>query len=87
MNIDLFTHVVHNQEYNDIFKSFMLAGVPDIDTPADIGLATTHYLAARKYGIKYIFEGHSFRTEGISPHGWFYMDARYISQVHKNSAK
>lgn len=87
LDIDLFTHVVHNQEYNDIFKSFLLAGVPDIDTPADIGLATTHYLAARKYGIKYIFEGHSFRTEGISPHGWFYMDAKYISTVHRQFGK
>jgi len=83
LNIDLFTHVVDNIEYNDIFKSFLLASVPDIDTPADISLATTHYLACRKFGIKYIFEGHSFRTEGISPHGWFYMDAKYIESVQK----
>ncbi|MBF0414095.1 MAG: N-acetyl sugar amidotransferase [Desulfamplus sp.] len=82
LDIDLFTHVVDNKEYNDIFKSFFKASVPDIDTPADIGLATTHYLAARKFGIKYIFEGHSFRTEGISPPGWFYMDARYIKTIH-----
>ena len=83
LNIDLFTHVVDNKEYCDIFKSFFKASVPDIDTPADISLATTHYLACRKFGIKYIFEGHSFRTEGISPHGWFYMDAKYIQSVQK----
>ena len=83
LEVDLFTHVVDNEEYCDIFKSFLLASVPDIDTPADIGLATTHYLAAEKYKIKYIFEGHSFRTEGISPHGWFYMDAKYIQTVQK----
>ncbi len=83
LNVDLYTHVVDNKEYCDIFKSFLLASVPDIDTPADIGLATTHYLAAKKFGIKYIFEGHSFRTEGISPHGWFYMDAKYIETVQK----
>jgi len=83
LNVDLFTHVVDTREYCDIFKSFFKASVPDIDTPADIGLATTHYLAAQKYGIKYIFEGHSFRTEGISPHGWFYMDAKYIETVQK----
>ena len=82
-NVDLFTHVVDNIEFCDIFKSFLKASVPDIDTPSDIGLATTHYLAAAKYGIKYIFEGHSFRTEGISPHGWFYMDAKYIETVQK----
>jgi N-acetyl sugar amidotransferase len=83
LNIDLYTHVVDNQEYCDIFKSFLKASVPDIDTPSDIGLATTHYLAAVKYGIKYIWEGHSFRTEGISPHGWFYMDAKYIQTIQE----
>lgn len=83
LGVDLYTHVVDNKEYNDIFKSFMKASVPDIDTPSDISLATVHYMACKKYGIKYIFEGHSFRTEGISPHGWFYMDAKYIESVQK----
>jgi N-acetyl sugar amidotransferase len=83
MDVDLFTHVVHNREYNDIFKSCLKASIPEIDNPADIGLAATHYLAAQKYGIQYIFEGHSFRTEGITPHGWVYMDARYIESVQK----
>jgi len=83
LDVDLFTHVVDNDEFNDIFKSFFKASVPDIDTPSDISLATTHYLACQKYGINYIFEGHSFRTEGISPHGWFYMDAKYIQSVQK----
>jgi len=83
LDVDLYTHVVDNKEYNDIFKSFFKASVPEIDTPADIGLATTQYLAARKFGIKYIFQGHSFRTEGISPPGWFYMDARYIESIQK----
>jgi N-acetyl sugar amidotransferase len=83
LNVDLYTHVVNNREFTDIFRSFVLASVPDIDTPSDIGLASTHYLAAEKYGIKYIFEGHSFRTEGISPPGWFYIDGKYVESVHK----
>ena len=82
LDVDLFTHVVDNEEFCDLFRSFFLASVPEIDTPSDIGLAATHYLAAREFGIKYIFEGHSFRTEGISPPGWFYMDARYIAGIH-----
>ena len=81
LNVDLFTHVVDNCEFCDIYKSFFKASVPDIETPSDIGLAVTHYLAAEKYGIKYIFEGHSFRTEGITPHGWVYMDAKYIKTI------
>jgi N-acetyl sugar amidotransferase len=82
LNIDLYTHVVDNEEYQAIYKSFFLASVPEIDTPTDISLATVHYMAAAKYGIKYIWEGHSFRTEGISPPGWFYMDAKYVQTIH-----
>lgn len=83
LGFDLFTHVVDPDEYNDVFRSFMLASVPEIDTPSDIALATVHYMAAAKYGIKYIWEGHSFRTEGVSPVGWFYMDAKYIKGIQK----
>jgi hypothetical protein len=83
LDVDLFTIVVDNKEYDDIYRSFLKAGVPDLEAPTDIGLATTLYRAAEKYGIKYIIEGHSFRTEGISPLGWLYMDGKYISSVHK----
>ncbi len=82
LNVDLYTYVVNNREYDDIYRAFFAAGVADIEAPTDIALATTQYLAAQKYGIKYIIEGHSFRTEGISPLGWLYMDGRYIKSVH-----
>jgi hypothetical protein len=59
------------------------SGVPDIEAPNDIGIAATLYKAADKFDIKYIIEGHSFRTEGISPLGWLYMDGRYIAGIHK----
>jgi len=83
LDIDLYTHVVDNIQYQKIYKSFFKASVPEIDTPTDIALATVHYEAAEKYGIKHIWEGHSFRTEGISPPGWFYMDAKYIEKIHE----
>jgi len=56
--------------------------VKDIDSPTDIALATTLYRAAEKFGIKYMIEGHSFRTEGVAPLGWVYMDGKYIQSVH-----
>lgn len=83
LNIDLYTHVVDNIQYQKIYRSFLRSSVPEIDTPTDIALATVHYEAAEKYGIKHIWEGHSFRTEGISPPGWFYMDAKYIQKIHE----
>ena len=83
LDVQLYTYVVDNEEYDDLYRSFLKAGVPDIEAPTDIALAATLYKAAEQYGIKYIFEGHSFRTEGISPLGWLYMDARYIAHVQK----
>lgn len=82
LGFDLYTHVVDNNEYQKIYKAFFLASVPEIDTPTDLALAVVHYKAAAKYGIKYIWEGHSFRTEGISPPGWFYMDAKYVQTIN-----
>jgi N-acetyl sugar amidotransferase len=83
LDIDLYTYVVDNKEFERIQKSLLLASVPEFEAATDLALATTHYMACVKYGIKHIWEGHSFRTEGVSPPGWFYMDARYIKAIHK----
>jgi len=83
LGVDLYTDVCDSEEYNDIFRSCLLASIPESDLAADIGLPTTHYNACEKFGIRYIFEGHSFRTEGITPHGWVYMDAKYRDDIHK----
>jgi len=83
LGVDLFTIVVDNKEYDDIYRSFFKAGVKDLETPTDIALATTLYKAAEKFGIKYMIEGHSFRTEGVAPLGWIYMDGKYIESVQK----
>lgn len=82
LGVDLYTHVVDNKEYDDIYRAFMLSGVRDIEAPTDIGLIATLYRAAEQHGVRYIIEGHSFRTKGISPLGWPYMDGRYITDVH-----
>lgn len=87
LNIDLYTHVVDNKESDDIFKSFFLANVPEIDGPTDIALAEVLYRAANKYKIKYILEGHSFKTEGVSPLGSAYVDGGYIKDIHNRFGK
>jgi N-acetyl sugar amidotransferase len=83
LGIDLYTYVVDNKEFEKIQKSLLKASVPEFEAATDLSLATTHYMACAKYGIKHIWEGHSFRTEGVSPPGWFYMDAKYIQSIHK----
>ncbi|MDA7531540.1 N-acetyl sugar amidotransferase [Akkermansiaceae bacterium] len=87
LNVDLYTHVCDNKEADDIFKSFFLAGVPEIDASTDLALAEVLYRAASKYGIKYVLEGHSFIAEGITPLGKNYFDGKYIKSIHRRYGK
>ena len=83
LNVDLYTHVTDNKEADDIFKSFFKASVAEIEASTDLALAETMYRAASKFGVKYVFEGHSFITEGITPVGRNYFDGKYIQSIHE----
>lgn len=83
LNVDLYTHVVDNKESDDIFRSFFFAGVAEIEAATDLALAETMYRAASKHGVKYVLEGHSFVTEGITPVGRNYFDGQYIRSIHR----
>jgi N-acetyl sugar amidotransferase len=87
LDVDLYTYVVDNEEFNDMARSFLEASVPEIDALSDVALTTVLYMAAAKYGVKYIFDGHNFRTEGITPLGWVYFDGKYIDSIHKRFGK
>lgn len=87
LDVDLFTYVIDNDEFNDLAHSFLDASVPEIDSLSDVALTTVHYMAAAKYNIKYILDGHNFRTEGMTPLGWFYFDGKYVSDIHKKFGK
>ncbi len=56
--------------------------LPDADIPNDIAMTKLMYQTADQYGIKYILNGHDFRTEGSTPASWTYMDAKYIQSVY-----
>ena len=87
LDIDLYTLLIDNKESDDIFKSFFLSGVPEIDAATDLEFTLTLYRAASKYNLKYVFEGHSFLTEGTTPLGKNYFDGKYISSIHKKFGK
>ena len=87
LNIDLYTYVIDNEESNDIFKSFLLASVPEFDASTDIGFVQILRKVAAKYRVKYILEGHSFMAEGLSPQGNNYFDGKYIKSIHKQFGK
>ena len=85
--VDLWTHVVNNEVADDIKKAFLLAGVREFDADTDIALAQVMRTAAAKFSIKYILEGHSFYTEGISPIGSNYFDGGYVEDIQKKIGK
>jgi len=83
LNVELETNVANWETFKKITRSFFLAGVSDPDTPTDVGIFKTMYEIAFREKIKYVFNGHSFRTEGIEPLDWTYMDGKYIEDIHK----
>ena len=82
LGVDLYTHVVNNTEADDIIRSFFRASVAEIDAATDLALAEVMYRAAWKHGVRYVIEGHSFVTEGITPVGRNYFDGQYIRCIH-----
>ena len=82
LNVDLETKVADWDTFKKVTRSFFKASVSDPDTPTDVGIFKTMYQTAYNEKIKYVFNGHSFRTEGIEPLDWTYMDGMYIKTIH-----
>jgi N-acetyl sugar amidotransferase len=81
LKIDLETEVADWDEFRDLQVSFLKASVPDVEIPTDVAIHTVLHRIAAQEGIKYVLNGHSFRTEGIAPIGWTYMDGKYIEAI------
>lgn len=71
------------RESKDLKIAFLKASVPDMEEGTDVGIATALYGVAAKEGIQRIVIGQSFRTEGIAPLSWNYLDGKYLKAVHK----
>ncbi len=83
LDIDLYTYVMDWEEFKDLQIAFLRASTPDAEIPTDIGIYGTLYKVAVQEKVKYVVNGHSFRTEGTSPLLWTYMDGKYIKSVHR----
>ena len=71
------------RESKDLKIVFLKASTPDMEEGTDLGIATALYGVAAKEGIQRIVIGQSFRTEGIAPLSWNYLDGKYLKAVHK----
>jgi N-acetyl sugar amidotransferase len=83
LNVDLETIVADWVEFKDLQLSFLRASVPDAEVPTDWVIFSVLFRTAKKERIKYIIQGHSFRTEGSTPLSWTYMDGKYVKSIHK----
>jgi N-acetyl sugar amidotransferase len=83
LDVDLHTHVADWEEFKDLQIAFLKASISDVEVPTDFAIISVLYEIANKYGIKNILIGHSFRTEGIAPLEWTYIDAKYIRSIYR----
>lgn len=83
LGVELRTITSDWRESKDLKIAFLKASTPDMEEGTDIGIATALYGVAAKEKIKYIIIGQSFRTEGIAPLSWNYLDGKYLKAVHK----
>jgi len=83
LNVPLVRYKVHPAEFDQINRAFLLSGVRDFEAPTDLGHIAALFRACEDYGVKTFFTGHSFRTEGLAPLGWSYMDAAFVADVCK----
>lgn len=84
-NIKMITICPDKEEYCDLTKAYMKAGVPNIAIPQDNILFAFVYDVVRKYNIKYFLTGGNFALECILQHGNTYdaMDVVNIKDIHK----
>lgn len=68
-------------ESKDLRIAYLKASTPDFGTPTDIGIATALYGVATKENVKHVIIGQSFRTEGLAPLEWNYLDGKYLKYI------
>lgn len=83
LGVELRTITSDWRESKDIKIAFLKASTPDLEEGTDLGIATALYGVAAKENVKYIIIGQSFRTEGIAPLSWNFLDGKYLKAVHK----
>lgn len=87
LKIDLRTYVVDWQEMRNIHLSFLKASLPWPDGSTDIGIVSSLYKVASEENIKYVLNGHDFRTEGKQPLPWTHTDGRMVDFITKKYSK
>lgn len=83
LGADLRTVTSDWRESKDLKIAFLRSSTPDLEQGTDIGIYTALLGSAAKENVRYIISGFSFRTEGICPLPWNYLDGVYLRAVHR----
>jgi N-acetyl sugar amidotransferase len=83
LDVDLHTVVADWEEFKDLQRAFLKASVSDAEVPTDYVILSVLMQTAVELDVKYVVTGQSFRTEGVAPLNWTYMDGHYIRSVHR----
>lgn len=82
LGVDLRTVTSDWRESKDLRIACLKASVPDLNLGCDMGIATALYGVATAENLGYVLIGQSFRTEGIAPLEWNFLDGRYLRSIH-----
>ena len=82
---DLETNVLNWKEFRDLQRSFIQAGVIDIEMVTDHANRASMFIAAKKNNIKYVVSGNNYSTEHGMPRSWIWnkRDLVNIKAIHK----
>lgn len=83
LKADLRTVTSDWRESKDLKIAFLKSSTPDMEQGTDIGIYTSWLGTAARENIRYVITGFSFRTEGVCPLPWNYLDGHYLRAVHK----
>jgi len=72
---------------NDWYRACLAASIPEPDLPCDIGYLSALWSVAVEEGVRYVIVGNTFRTEGMLPLRWHYVDGKYFNEIIKRFAK
>lgn len=81
LGFDLETYVIDYEEVKCVLKSYVLAGLPWIDSPTDIAIKSTLYKVAARENSRYVLNGSDFRSEGKQPLSWTYSDTKQLKYL------
>ena len=86
---DLFTYVVDWNEFKDLQRSYIKAGVLDWEVPTDHGLWAITIKKAKEMNIKYVLTGFNYQTEGILPKPMRYdkADLKNLKDIYNRYGK